>query len=124
MTDNEMIAKYMGWDEYNTGVYYTPFDDASYCNGDLTSVVSFSHDLKFDKSWIWLIPVFEKLADELLEGHDDPPHWTDYCEIITFSKKVGIRIRGFFLHKEETLLLSAYAAVVEAVKFITEGKID
>jgi hypothetical protein len=46
MTDNEMIAKYMGWDEYNTGVYYTPFDDASYCNGDLTSVVSFSHDFE------------------------------------------------------------------------------
>jgi len=124
MTNNEMIAKYMGWDKYNTGIYHTPFDDASYCNGEPTSIVSFPKDLKFDKSWVWLIPVFEKLADELLIGHEDPPDWTDYCEIYTFSKRIGVRINGFSLHKEETLLLSAYAAVVEAIKFITEGKID
>ena len=114
MTNNEMIANYMEYPGDGKGLYFAP---------DSEELVS-ADDLPYHSSWIWLMEVFNKLADELLIGHEDPPDWTDYCEIRTFSKRIGVRINGFPLHKEETLLLSAYAAVVEAIKFITEEKTE
>ena len=58
--DNVLIANFMGWDEFNTGSYHTPYDNASYCNGEETSICN-RYALKFHSSWEWLMPVVEKI---------------------------------------------------------------
>ena len=58
--DNVLIANFMGWDEFNTGSYHTPYDNASYCNGEETSICN-KYALKFHSSWEWLMPVIHKI---------------------------------------------------------------
>ena len=67
------------------------------------------------------MPVFSKIEDILLIGHDDDlEDWRNYCVIQTFSKRIGVRINGFCLKQEETLVLSAFAAVVDVIKFLND----
>lgn len=61
--NNKLIAEFMGWDKYNNGVYYTPFDDASYCGGEPTHIVNYPQHLKFHFSWDWLMPVVKKIEN-------------------------------------------------------------
>ena len=59
---NVLIANFMGWDEFNTGSYYTPYDNASYCNGEETSICD-KYALKFHTSWDWLMPCIGKISN-------------------------------------------------------------
>ena len=60
--NNVLIGNFMGWDEFNTGSYHTPYDNATYCNGEESSICD-KYALKFNSSWDWLMPVVEKIAN-------------------------------------------------------------
>ena len=64
-----LIADFLGWEKsYCRVSYCTPYEDASYCNGEPTHICE-PERLKFKTSWDWLIPVINKIhsSDEYIE---------------------------------------------------------
>lgn len=100
--NNKLIAEFMGWNKYGNNVYHTPFENASYCNGEFTHIVNFPQDLKFNSSWDWLMPVVEKtllIANEL----DDLEKFSIITDQVPYINEV-------------------YKAVVEFIKYYNGRK--
>ncbi len=101
--ENKLIADFMG-------MKYGP--ERKFENGEWTHTVDSLS--RFHSSWDWLIPVLEKIGE--YKFNDEPPEHPDYAYVRTFQKHM-VRINRFSLHQEETLLRSAYKAVIEFIEW-------
>jgi len=63
--NNKMIADFMGWRKHEGYSYITPFYQSymSVGAGICQTSIFRNEDLKFHKSWDWLIKVFHKIQD-------------------------------------------------------------
>ncbi len=84
------------------------------------------HDtLHFHESWDWLMSVLEKIAT--LELGDDIV-FVKYAYPRTFGMieeetgKLMVRLNGFSVHTENTLIESTYVAIVEFIKWYNNDK--
>lgn len=95
-TDNELIAEFMGCDTHqkNDRAYYIPL---------LECYVTFDN-LKYHKSWNWLMPVVEKIEKDYHVTIRDR-----HCEIANADRA--------FIGREGNKLRSTYKAVVEFIKW-------
>ena len=51
---NILIADHLEWEKFGNKAWKTPFDNASYCNGEPTHICDF-WNLKFHSDWNWLM---------------------------------------------------------------------
>ena len=106
---NKLIAEFMGAVKSDFGDYMI------FTVGNPQSVGKINHsDIKYDSSWDWLIPVFERIGEFKFEDGDN-------ARLRTFADGM-VRINRFQLYKEETLLLSAWKAAVDFIEWHNENK--
>lgn len=121
MTDNELIAQFMGLVRlesdatYNLPQYYRPEKDKR----KKGSFVGYPDQLKYATSWDWLMPVVEKIA----ETHDFTIQFYDgncncFCAKQNFgaSDIPGVGHGGFKPH-----IQSVYKSVVALIKHINKS---
>jgi hypothetical protein len=123
MTDNEIIAEFMGLKRedhsqlYNnpTGLTYDRCPSAMY-----------------DKSWDWLMPVVEKIATYVYESYESSNGYKNITEhdraytrtfgMIDNEGKWMVRINRMVLEQEDTLIKATYQAVVDFIKWYNSHK--
>lgn len=117
---NRLIAEFHGWKHFPTrkqkGKGYWDFPEWHKASWNADS-------FEYHRSWDWLMPVVEKIADTPME--DFINHETEdggYAYPITFGMRTEIgqwmvRFRGHALHEADTLILAAYAAVVDFIEW-------
>lgn len=114
MSDNELIAEFMGW------VWPRDPDHKRY---EITS-------LKYHVSWDWLMPVVEKISKITFKWETKHESGTDSYYLRTFGMldeetgRVMVRINNCALHTAPTLIEATYKAVVEFIKWYNENKPD
>lgn len=117
---NKLIAEFMGY-KYESWVHLG--GTASRFFNTTNRDDSFPH-AKYDKSYDWLMPVIEKIS-RLRIG--DGKTYVDYAYPRTFgmlnedgSDHMMVRLNGFCLHQDVSLLKAAYSAVIEFIKHYNE----
>ena len=118
LNNNILIAKFLGWDKYNNGVYDTPFEDASYCNGEPTNTVIFPQYLKFHSDWRWLMAAVEHI--ETLIVSDCEVELDCVGKDARFILSDGCRFLGAY-NSGETKMESVYIAVIEFIDYYNEN---
>lgn len=76
----------------------------------------FYADLKYHKSWDWLMPVIEKIEHDLPDDSIITIEYKD-CIIPVNEGEFDIQVLG-----EETKLLAVYKAVIEFIKWYNKNK--
>lgn len=115
-TDNEIIAEFMGWERWRFDWLPNKLHRGA---GDKVEGVAI-HQLKYDTSWDWLMPVVEKIQKlyseafpsnekfiELILAKQDPID-SEYIEVIALPLGVSIQ--------------EAHAAIVKFIKWYNESK--
>lgn len=104
--DNQMLAEFMG-------LTYQTYPTLKHLN-----------DYQYHTSWDWLMPVIEKIC-KLKIG--DGKTYVDYAYPRTFGTRseeepheLMVRLNGFFIHRNESLIKGTYSAVVEFIKYYSE----
>ena len=139
-TENELIAEFMAYNKYDTqhGAidgnpnivnYYNIKEIPSNSDGmDWHS----QHNLMFDTSWDWLMPVVEKISQYVYETRVDNNGYKDVIiqdrayprtfGMIDSGGKWMVRINRMHLEQEDTLIKATYKSVVEFIKWYNENK--
>jgi hypothetical protein len=106
ITDNELIAEFMGEIVYATRdeMYAVPIDDLK--------PFYFLKDLKYHSSWDWLMPVVEKII-QIKGSHFIYDHTV--LEIFMYGKRI-VRIG------DATMIGNYYNGVVEFIKWYNTHK--
>lgn len=120
MTDNELIAQFMGFKR----------SDISFTNwkGELNGQVHYTATLfVFQQSWDWLMPVVEKISQFVYETYKDNNGFKDVVihdrayprtfGMIDNEGKWIVRINRMPLEEGNTLIDATYKAVVEFIKW-------
>lgn len=133
LTDNELIAEFMG------GVFYGS-DDLDYPNkwwfsrqpheGYRKDAQHLTVGLRYNIDWSWLMPVVEKIAQHVYESY---PDHNGYKEVIAhdraYPRTFGmidsegrwmVRINRMPLEQEDSLIKATYKAVVEFIKWYNQ----
>jgi len=105
--DNKIIANFMNLKSYQDDKYGEMWPDPTDINYKL------GFELKYDKSWNWLMTVIEKIREDM---HAVILNNKSCTIIISNDEKQSI-------HKDEnTSIESAYKAVLEFIKWYNESK--
>lgn len=120
--DNKLIAEFMGASFNNEEQCWMYAKETA-----PTKHSSYKWDayaMEYHERWDWLMPVVEKIC-KLKIG--DGKTYVDYAYPRTFGMfsegepgVLMVRLNGFFIHYNESLLKATYDAVVEFVKHYTE----
>ena len=118
MTDNEIIAKFMGLD-WQTMQVETPSDD--YEAHELVPMTV--NNLSYDTSWDWLMPVVEKIESETIHPQFDFSLHLErrHCDITCVLRPSGVEpppdIVLHLGHDGDSKIELVYKAVVEFIKW-------
>ena len=82
--NNILIADTTGWEKYGDRAWKTPFDDASYCNGEPTHICDF-WNLKFNTDWRWLMEAIATLPGHILQPKINPQSILETWENLVIS---------------------------------------
>lgn len=119
MTDNELIAEFMGLvrreanETYNKAQYWLPEEDKRYKG----KFVGYYDTLQYHEFWDWLMPVVDKITgmgyDVLINsnGMHNEPH---SCDITTTTDVQATAT-------SELLIDCVYKAVVEFIKWYNDN---
>ena len=119
---NTLIAEFMGWDKWNTGTFETPFEDASYVNGEPNHFCEARH-LKFYSSWDWLMPVVEKIESMSYKVHINTGNCEIYsCELFEKDNLIINKYYGDFKNEITTKITAVWLACVDFIKWYNENK--
>lgn len=121
MTNNELIAEFMGHSTYAFADSKTYFQDPvkrEMFGDPMLERLSIKLDLKYHDSWDWLMPVVDKINgmgyDVLILGNGIKT-LTHSCEITSTSAVYAAKA-GDSLHE------TVYKAVVEFIKWYNQNK--
>ena len=106
MTNNKLIAEFMGWksrtnEETNTQQFFLAQPDHWYLKDE--------SELQYHTSWDWLMPVVDKIKILVMEDDSDELYNSEEWDNITHTL-VQIEIK------------SVYQAVVEFIKQYNNGR--
>ncbi len=122
MSDNELIAIFMGW---------RPTVDG---DGWYEPNLAFRDTLLFDESWDWLMPVVEKITGIPYESEEvdngfgvkvtvvQRPYLRTFGMINDENGHYMARFNRCALHMAPTLIEATYSAVVDFIKIYTQQK--
>lgn len=108
MTDNELIAEFLGWKQVHT-------ETADYWMRPEGGATNWDTPQKFQNSWDWLMPVVEKI-DGL--GYHVTIMKTRCVIAITLNVQNHIQS----IHPGYSMIEVVYCAVVEFIKWYNEQK--
>ena len=116
--NNKLIAEFMGY-IYEDDRFF--MEDS---NGELVAKSQYEnlhHELKYDSSWDWLMPVVDKI-ESLNDTKGDPYRFTITMYDASI-KGTDIEILGdSYYEGSEQKIVSTYQAVVEFIKDYNNGK--
>jgi hypothetical protein len=125
MTDNELIAEFMGFERRAQGAW----DNNEYAYTikfpSVYNKLMIPSEMLFATSWDWLMPVVEKIAkietnDKVYNGEDsyfDSYFPRTFGMINCETKEFMVRINRHPLHQSASLIEAAYKAVIEFIKW-------
>lgn len=135
-TDNELIAEFMGWKLVTINTPFIKFMTdkpmkvwkmPSDFNTEFVPKVIREDDLKFERSWDWLMPVVEKISQHIYESYTDNNGYKDvtshdraYPRTFAMIDSEGqwmVRINRMPLEQGDSLIATTYSAVVEFIKW-------
>lgn len=115
MTENELIAEFMGWKQMGN-----PPTDNWNDGKDIVRARLFN---AYMSSWEWLMPVVEKISKITFKWESKHESGTDSHYPRTFgmindeTNQVMVRFNNCPLHAGDTLIEATYKAVVEFIKW-------
>lgn len=121
LTDNELIAEFMGINVAHWGpVLYRSDEDG------MVDITDDPQTYSPDRSWDDLMPVVEKISQHVYESYQDNNGYKDvtvheraYPRTFGMIDNEGrwmVRINRMHLEQEDTLIKATYNAVVEWIK--------
>jgi len=123
MTDNELIAEFMGLPLTK--------QEPEFSEGRKLKTVPLMQ-WKYDTSWDWLMPVVEKISRHLYEQETFNDGYQDitakyYAHPRTFAALTNegnfmVRFSRMSLHEYESIIKAQHSAVVEFIKWSNQQK--
>ena len=115
-----LIAEFLEWKNRNE--YYQVPNLYPITDFDTGWTECLPSEMEFDKRWDWLMPVLEKLCKTKI---GDGITYVEYAIPRTFGAinletgKFMVRLEGFCLHQEDTLIEATFLAIVEVLQFLS-----
>lgn len=126
LNDSFLIVKFLDLeldiDQIEYPNYYKMSDNFNPEN--LTRCSLENMDFKFKNSWLWLMPVLEKLCRTQIGDGDI---YIKYATPRTFGMlneetgQIMVRLDGFQLFQADTLIEATYLAIVEVLQFLAQN---
>lgn len=110
MTDNELIAEFLGWRKDDWNQWISSFNGAHFDVGEL----------RYNQQWDWLMPVVEKISK--MQYEDGEQSFPRTFGMTSDNGRMLFRFNRQPLWEKDTLIEVTYLAVVEFIKWHNSQK--